>query len=301
MPSFQQPSYQFGKHLHRRNASALLDARPLGLSSFELKAFTLNLCRAVCDFHGKNKVTAETHGGLELASIVISSDDPTSCSISLNRILSCSKCYPNSATTPNPLVTATVPTAGSKPSPTAAGTFGSTTEASGYSPASAMFNSYSWDDVVTGNRLQCDGASGCCSCAASGVSNNSYLTRGCSTRTSSSVCGTDSQDTGTFFLSCSIGCGHGTSSGSGGSDMKCTEAPSGWCRAPEQLLGLPYGPPADMFAVRCILAELATGQPLFPSPSAAAQLRRMSRLLRPVGRCTSGQCDRSGTTATETQ
>jgi dual specificity tyrosine-phosphorylation-regulated kinase 2/3/4 len=35
-------------------------------------------------------------------------------------------------------------------------------------------------------------------------------------------------------------------------------------RAPEVILGLPYGPPIDMWSLACILAELHTGIPLFP-------------------------------------
>ena len=35
-------------------------------------------------------------------------------------------------------------------------------------------------------------------------------------------------------------------------------------RAPEVILGLPYGTPIDMWSMGCILAELFTGYPLFP-------------------------------------
>ena len=34
--------------------------------------------------------------------------------------------------------------------------------------------------------------------------------------------------------------------------------------APQVILGLPYGPPIDMWSLGCILAELLTGQPIFP-------------------------------------
>lgn len=35
-------------------------------------------------------------------------------------------------------------------------------------------------------------------------------------------------------------------------------------RAPEVILGLPYGGPIDMWSLACVLAELCTGTPLFP-------------------------------------
>ncbi len=44
-------------------------------------------------------------------------------------------------------------------------------------------------------------------------------------------------------------------------------------RAPEVLLGLPYGPDIDMWSVGCITAELYLGLPLFAGTSELAQLR----------------------------
>jgi serine/threonine protein kinase len=38
-----------------------------------------------------------------------------------------------------------------------------------------------------------------------------------------------------------------------------------WYRAPEILLGLPYGPAIDLFAAGCVLAEMFTRTPLFPA------------------------------------
>ncbi len=43
-------------------------------------------------------------------------------------------------------------------------------------------------------------------------------------------------------------------------------------RAPEVVLGLPYGPAVDVWAVGCVLAEMLTGHPLFPGTTALDQL-----------------------------
>lgn len=43
-------------------------------------------------------------------------------------------------------------------------------------------------------------------------------------------------------------------------------------RAPEIILGMPYGLPIDMWSFGCILAELYTGYPLFPGEDEAEQL-----------------------------
>uniref|UniRef100_A0A1I8JCW2 dual-specificity kinase n=1 Tax=Macrostomum lignano TaxID=282301 RepID=A0A1I8JCW2_9PLAT len=43
-------------------------------------------------------------------------------------------------------------------------------------------------------------------------------------------------------------------------------------RAPEVILGVPYGPEIDMFSLGCILAELCTGSPLFPGENEQEQL-----------------------------
>jgi dual specificity tyrosine-phosphorylation-regulated kinase 2/3/4 len=44
-------------------------------------------------------------------------------------------------------------------------------------------------------------------------------------------------------------------------------------RAPEVILGIPYGPPMDVWSFACIMAELGTGKPLFPGESELQQLR----------------------------
>mmetsp|Transcript_15053 Transcript_15053/g.44356 ORF Transcript_15053/g.44356 Transcript_15053/m.44356 type:complete len:378 (-) Transcript_15053:3324-4457(-) len=45
-----------------------------------------------------------------------------------------------------------------------------------------------------------------------------------------------------------------------------------WYRAPEVLVGAAYGPPADVWALGCVLAELATGRPLLPGHDTLDQL-----------------------------
>uniref|UniRef100_A0A8D8UQ46 dual-specificity kinase n=1 Tax=Cacopsylla melanoneura TaxID=428564 RepID=A0A8D8UQ46_9HEMI len=50
-------------------------------------------------------------------------------------------------------------------------------------------------------------------------------------------------------------------------------------RSPEVILGLPYGPPIDMWSLGCILAELYTGCPLFPGENEVEQLACIMELL----------------------
>ncbi len=45
-----------------------------------------------------------------------------------------------------------------------------------------------------------------------------------------------------------------------------------WYRPPEVLVGEPYSCGVDVWAVGCILAEMLTGQPLFPGSSSIDQL-----------------------------
>ncbi|KAG2488250.1 hypothetical protein HYH03_013240 [Edaphochlamys debaryana] len=60
---------------------------------------------------------------------------------------------------------------------------------------------------------------------------------------------------------------------------------SRWYRAPELLVGNRlYGTPVDVWAAGCTLAELATGQTLFPGSSESDQLWIMVRALGPVPR-----------------
>lgn len=50
-------------------------------------------------------------------------------------------------------------------------------------------------------------------------------------------------------------------------------------RSPEVILGLPYGPPIDMWSFGCILAELYTGYPIFPGENEIEQLACIMEVL----------------------
>jgi len=54
-------------------------------------------------------------------------------------------------------------------------------------------------------------------------------------------------------------------------------------RAPELLVGDDtYGPEVDMWAIACIMAELADGDPLFPGDSEIDQLFVIQKMLGPI-------------------
>ncbi|KAJ4455078.1 putative Cyclin-dependent kinase 1 [Paratrimastix pyriformis] len=56
-----------------------------------------------------------------------------------------------------------------------------------------------------------------------------------------------------------------------------------WYRAPELLVGDPqYGAPVDIWAVGCLVAELLTGQPLFPGETDIDQLYHITRCFGPL-------------------
>ena len=60
-----------------------------------------------------------------------------------------------------------------------------------------------------------------------------------------------------------------------------------WYRAPELLVGdTQYGPPVDVWAVGCVLAELVRGHALWPGRSDLDQLYLIRRTLGEMGRVT---------------
>ena len=76
-----------------------------------------------------------------------------------------------------------------------------------------------------------------------------------------------------------------------GNSMLCENAPMYYddfevqslCyRAPEVLLGLPFGPPIDMWSFGCVLAELVTGSALFIGKNRRELLTKMANLLGPL-------------------
>lgn len=53
-----------------------------------------------------------------------------------------------------------------------------------------------------------------------------------------------------------------------------------WYRAPELLLGMKgYAFPLDIWALGCVFAEMASGQPLFVGDSEIDQIRKIFRYL----------------------
>jgi serine/threonine protein kinase len=57
------------------------------------------------------------------------------------------------------------------------------------------------------------------------------------------------------------------------SERMYTYIQSRFYRSPEVILGLEYGPAIDMWSLACILAELLSGQPLFPGEVGACMER----------------------------
>lgn len=59
-----------------------------------------------------------------------------------------------------------------------------------------------------------------------------------------------------------------------------------WYRSPELLVGEPYGKPADLWAVGCMIGELVDGQPMFPGDDEIDQIFLINKL---IGNLTSAQ------------
>ncbi|XP_026664658.1 dual specificity tyrosine-phosphorylation-regulated kinase 4-like isoform X2 [Phoenix dactylifera] len=65
-------------------------------------------------------------------------------------------------------------------------------------------------------------------------------------------------------------------------DNLCLYVQSRSYRAPEVILGLPYDQKIDVWSLGCILAELYTGDVLFPNDSVVMMLARMIGILGPI-------------------
>lgn len=66
------------------------------------------------------------------------------------------------------------------------------------------------------------------------------------------------------------------------SDNLCLYVQSRSYRAPEVILGLPYDPKIDLWSLGCILAELWSGEVLFPNDAVVMILARMIGLFGPI-------------------
>ncbi|KAF9676935.1 hypothetical protein SADUNF_Sadunf08G0055000 [Salix dunnii] len=66
------------------------------------------------------------------------------------------------------------------------------------------------------------------------------------------------------------------------SDNLCLYVQSRSYRAPEVILGLPYDQKIDMWSLGCILAELCSGEVLFPNDAVVMILARMIDILGPI-------------------
>ncbi|GFR45289.1 hypothetical protein Agub_g6397 [Astrephomene gubernaculifera] len=65
--------------------------------------------------------------------------------------------------------------------------------------------------------------------------------------------------------------------GSTGQEPLSSYVVTRWYRSPEVIVGDDYGAPSDIWSLGCTLAELATGDPLFPGRSSLDQLARIIR------------------------
>jgi len=55
-----------------------------------------------------------------------------------------------------------------------------------------------------------------------------------------------------------------------------------WYRSPELLVGEPYGKPADLWALGCMIGELVDSQPMFPGDDEVDQLYLITNLIGDV-------------------
>ncbi|CAO2817061.1 unnamed protein product [Amaranthus hypochondriacus] len=65
-------------------------------------------------------------------------------------------------------------------------------------------------------------------------------------------------------------------------DNLCLYVQSRSYRAPEVILGLSYGPKIDIWSLGCIMAELCSGEVLFPNDAVVMLLARMISLIGPI-------------------
>jgi len=57
---------------------------------------------------------------------------------------------------------------------------------------------------------------------------------------------------------------------------------SRYYRAPEIVMGLPYGPEVDMWSFGCIVFELATGRPIFPAIDENELVEMFQKIVGPL-------------------
>ncbi|GLC47553.1 hypothetical protein PLESTB_000000500 [Pleodorina starrii] len=81
---------------------------------------------------------------------------------------------------------------------------------------------------------------------------------------------------------CDFGFARATHCGPRDAEQLSSYVVTRWYRAPEVLVGDPYGPSSDIWSLGCTLAELASGQPLFPGKSTGEQLWRIMRCFGPL-------------------